>query len=120
MLVLSNETSITVAEDLLEDAEFCKLLFLIFGVIFRPRRDVFFPADLGDDEALSDSFSASSPEIIQNLIHYLFTFIILWIFRKKWHYQFSGITYLPFFAFACFEFRRLRASSNISGICRNE
>ena len=53
-------------EDLLEDAEFCKLLFLIFGVIFRLRREVFFPADPGNDEALSDSFSASSPEIIQN------------------------------------------------------
>ena len=66
MLVLSNETSITVADDLLEDPEFCRLLFLTFGVILRLRREVFLRADPGYDEAFSGSFSTSSPEIIQN------------------------------------------------------
>ena len=66
---MSDETSITVAEDLLEDAEFCKLLFLSFGVIFRLRREVFLSADPGYDESFSGSFSFSSPEMIQNLIN---------------------------------------------------
>ena len=69
--MLSDETSITVDEDLLEDAEFCKLLFLILGVIFRVRREVFVSAVPGFDEALSDSFSTSSSEMIQNQRHYL-------------------------------------------------
>ena len=57
----------TVAEDLLEDAEFCKLLFLIFGVIFLLRREAFFPGDAGAEEDLSDSFSTSSPGILQKI-----------------------------------------------------
>ena len=61
----------TVDEDLLKDAEFCKLLFLILGVIFRVRREDFFPAGPGFDEALSDSSSTSSSEMIQNQRHYL-------------------------------------------------
>ena len=61
--------SIIVAEDFLEDAEFCKLLFLIFGVIFLLRREVFFPADPGKDEALSDSFSTSPSKIRRDQIH---------------------------------------------------
>ena len=54
-----------VAEILLEDAESCKLMSLSIGVIFRSRRVVFFPEDPEIDEALSDSFFTSSPEMIQ-------------------------------------------------------
>ena len=95
--MLSDETSITVDEDLLEDAEFCKLLFLIFGVIFRVRREVLFPAGPGFDEALSDSSSTSSSEMIQNQRHYLNVLIpllLLTVFPKR-----VKIIKLTFFCF---------------------